>query len=243
MDSLRSSPRSSWHRKVVARYTDQSEKWLSPASEGNFLVNQEQLGNALALAEGNPNLYFENPGTFTFKVAEDLSSLVINGQFEEQPEPDKAYYLTGSFNNWNQSEEDEVIAFELQEDGSFKVERSLEAGAEFKIKDEKGTWLGGDTQGQSDLFELKADFNVVELSDSEGAKNFVINQAGDYTFAIKDGYLTVTGWSEQPGSRARRPTTGPSRSSSNSRLARTDRVCPSGRPARLRFPMPSSSRL
>ncbi|MBQ9466759.1 MAG: hypothetical protein IJU62_07265, partial [Muribaculaceae bacterium] len=177
--------------KVVARYSDQSEKWFAPASDGKFLVNEEQLGNELALAEENPNnMYFENPGTFTFTVAEDLSKLVITGQFEDVPEPGHSYVLKGSFDEWG-----EGIAFVEQEDGSFVAEQSLEAGAEFKVMDGE-TWLGGDTQGQSEKFELKADFNVVELS--EAGVNFIINTAGDYTFTIKDGYLTVTGWEEQP---------------------------------------------
>ena len=69
--------------KVVAKYSDDSEKWLSPESNGNFLVTEALLGQELALAADKPNMTFDKAGTFTFTVKADLSTLTITGAFDE----------------------------------------------------------------------------------------------------------------------------------------------------------------
>ncbi|MBO4660216.1 MAG: starch-binding protein, partial [Prevotella sp.] len=84
--------------KVYATFSDESVKWLSPASDGKFLVNAEQLDKELALGENNPNLYFEKAGKFTFTVKADLSALTITGEFAEEPGPEQNTY-TATFVN------------------------------------------------------------------------------------------------------------------------------------------------
>ena len=103
--------------KVYAKYSDESVKWLSPESNGDFLVNADLLGTELALAEENPNMYFEKAGTFTFTVKNDLSALTITGEFTEEPGPElNTYTATFTTDVW-----DEVYAYVWSGEGENKV--------------------------------------------------------------------------------------------------------------------------
>ena len=94
------------------------------------------------------------------------------------PVPEKAYYLIGTFNGWDQ---ENMIPFE-EEDGVFTL--TYEFGGEFKIKDEAGNWWGGGVT----LTEENPSVTLID------GGNLNLNQAAEYTLTIEDGVLTVTGF-------------------------------------------------
>ncbi len=94
------------------------------------------------------------------------------------PAPEKAYYLIGAFNSWN---EDAMIPF-VEENGVFTLTYNF--GGEFKIKDEQGNWWGGGVT-------LTQENPSVTLVDGG---NLNLDQQAEYTLTIEDGVLTVTGF-------------------------------------------------
>jgi len=94
------------------------------------------------------------------------------------PAPEKAYYLIGAFNSWN---EDAMIPF-VEENGVFTLTYNF--GGEFKIKDEQGNWWGGGVT----LTEENPSMTLIDGS------NLNLAQPAEYTLTIEDGVLTVTGF-------------------------------------------------
>ena len=294
--------------KIRVRYTDQTEKWLAPESDGHFLVNEEQLGNELTLVEGGAaNMYVEKAATLSFALAPAFDKLVITGEFEAEPEPEfyvkgdfnnwgednpmtldaetgawtatvivnadqrmfkfydktadayygglcdpqytygvhsewceniptatdgeanfeiqnltgeaeltftltpgemgytftvtgwpeapeEAYYLVGDFNDWGQGEE--VIGFTEVEEGVWTVTHAIEAGEQFKIKNQNNEWIGGDAQGAEPPYVLTPDWASAPVLVGDEGVNFQINISGEYTFTLEGSTLTVTGWPE-----------------------------------------------
>lgn len=94
------------------------------------------------------------------------------------PAPEKAYYLIGGFNEWNQ---EAMIPFE-ENNGVFTLTYTF--GGEFKVKDEQGNWWGGGVT-------LTQENPSVTLVDGD---NLNLDQQAEYTLTIEDGVLTVTGF-------------------------------------------------
>ena len=294
--------------KIRVSYTDQSEKWLAPESDGNFLMTEELLGQDLALVEGGAaNMYVEKAATLSFALAPAFDKLVITGEFEAEPEPEfyvkgdfnnwgednpmtldaetgawtatvivnadqrmfkfydktadayygglcdpqytygvhsewceniptatdgeanfeiqnltgeaeltftltpgemgytftvtgwpeapeEAYYLVGDFNDWGQGEE--VIGFTEVEEGVWTVTHAIEAGEQFKIKNQNNEWIGGDAQGAEPPYVLTPDWASAPVLVGDEGVNFQINISGEYTFTLEGSTLTVTGWPE-----------------------------------------------
>ena len=113
-----------------------------------------------------------------------LPKMTILYTKDEQPQPEKAYYLIGDFNEWNQ---EEMVPF-VEEDGVFTLTKTF--SGQFKIKDEQGKWWGGGAT-------LTAENPSVELDDTDGSDtNLVLAEEAEYTLTIEDGVLTVTGFPE-----------------------------------------------
>ncbi|MBQ3324081.1 MAG: hypothetical protein IJG81_04485 [Muribaculaceae bacterium] len=94
------------------------------------------------------------------------------------PAPEKAYYLIGGFNEWNQ---EAMIPFE-ENDGVFTLTYTF--GGEFKVKDEAGNWWGGGVT----LTEENPSVTLID------GNNLNLDQQAEYTLTIEDGVLTVTGF-------------------------------------------------
>ena len=78
--------------KVLVNYSNSTSKWLAPQSDGNFLVNDEQLDKALALKEGTPNMYVNHNATLSFSMNSDFTELTITGTIST----DDVYTVSGS---------------------------------------------------------------------------------------------------------------------------------------------------
>ncbi len=137
-----------------------------------------------------------NPYTIENLAPETDYEVQVQGIFEEKgttnwtesvffttlaaPVPEKAYYLIGAFNTWDQ---ENMIPFE-EEDGVFTL--TYEFGGEFKIKDEAGNWWGGGVT----LTEENPSVTLID------GGNLNLDQTAEYTLTIEDGVLTVTGFPE-----------------------------------------------
>ena len=115
---------------------------------------------------------------------------------DEEDEP--ALYILGSFNGWN---ENDMTALTQTEDGMWTVTLDMEAGAEFKLKDEAGNWLGGVTDGNNFIVTREQVEEGTALSLSNPGMNFVMPVAGTWTFTVDKENMTMTiagEWNEQP---------------------------------------------
>ncbi|MBR5102654.1 MAG: hypothetical protein IK092_05975, partial [Muribaculaceae bacterium] len=175
--------------KVVAIGSVSGEHWLGAASDGDFWVTKDILNNPIGLTEGE-NLYFDQAGTFTFTVADDLSTLTITGEFDEPIVLEPALYMLGSFNEWKDST---MVAMTKAADGKFTYTmNNVTEGMEFKFKDENGDWIGSNATGES--FWLNIGTPTAELV--KPGKNFYIDGTGNLTFTVDSARttLTVTGF-------------------------------------------------
>ena len=137
-----------------------------------------------ALATGNTgNMNFPVGGNVTLTISNVTeSSCSLNITVNEEVIPDKAYYLIGAVNGWN----DETKIPFVENDGVFTLTQTF--SGEFKIKDENGNWLGGGVT-------LTAENPSVTLAEGD---NLYLAEEREYTLTIVDGVLTVTGFPAPP---------------------------------------------
>lgn len=151
---------------------------------GGCLYNGSLAIGDNALSAGNTgNMNFPVGGNVTLTISNVTeSSCSLNITVNEEVIPDKAYYLIGAVNGWN----DETKIPFVENDGVFTLTQTF--SGEFKIKDENGNWLGGGVT-------LTAENPSVTLVEGE---NLVLTDESEYTLTIEDGVLTVTGFPAPP---------------------------------------------
>ena len=108
----------------------------------------------------------------------------------EQADGISEFYMVGSFNGWDQTEEGGRYVFEENENGDFVVQASMEEGAEFKIitPDETSPngwkWFGGIDENQVGYFLINSNLYDIDIQLVDGS-NFRIEEEGEYLFTIK----------------------------------------------------------
>ena len=142
-------------------------------------ITAEAVTNPYALEGLTPNTKYEVQvqGNYEDRGTTEWTESVFFTTLEA-PAPEKAYYLIGTFNEWDQ---ENMIPF-VEEDGVFTLTYNF--GGEFKIKDEAGNWWGGGVT----LTEENPSVTLVD------GNNLNLAQVAEYTLTIEDGVLTVTGF-------------------------------------------------
>lgn len=115
-----------------------------------------------------------------------------------EPEPAfEEFYLVGTFNEWNTTEEGGRLVFAAtEEDGIYEAESPLEANAEFKVitpnaEGDGWIWLGGNDEWGGGYFMINSDLYNQPIAMVDGA-NFRIDQAGEFTFIVNANDMTLT---------------------------------------------------
>ena len=135
--------------------------------------------NELTTSYGTANMHFPVSGNVTLTISNVTeTSCTLNITLTEEIVPDKAYYLIGEFNDWDETS---MVPF-VENDGKFIVNKTF--SGEFKIKDESGNWWGGGVT-------LTEDEPTVTLVDGG---NLYLAEESEYTLTIEDGVLTVAGF-------------------------------------------------
>ncbi len=105
------------------------------------------------------------------------------------------FYLVGTFNGWNQTEEGGRLVFTAtDEEGVYETEGTLEDNAEFKIITPNGdgwTWLGGVDENQVGFFLINEGLLNVPLALIDGS-NFRVEEGGKFTFSLNANDMTLT---------------------------------------------------
>ena len=105
------------------------------------------------------------------------------------------FYLVGTFNDWNQTEEGGRLVFTAtDEEGVYETTGTLEAGAEFKVITPNGdgwTWYGGVDENGVGYFLINNDLLNVPLTMVDGS-NFRLENGGEYTFRVNANDMTLT---------------------------------------------------
>ena len=99
------------------------------------------------------------------------------------------FYVVGSFNGWDQTEEGGRIELVENEDGTeYTGQVTLDANAEFKIitpaVDGGWIWYGGEDANGVGYFEVNEAMLGIDISLMDGS-NFKVVDAGDYTITVK----------------------------------------------------------
>ena len=177
--------------KVVEYYNNNnSGVWYGAGGNGNFLVNESQLGNAIPLhgGDGYNNLYFNKAGTFSFAYTPgDNPSLTITGEFA----PD-TYVVAGepeSFwgSSWNGTDTNNQMTD--NGDGTYTLTKSgvtLQSNTEYKFKVVKNgvDWYPADnvtfTVNESGTYDL-----VITYDSSNNNVTYTLTPAGtSKTFTV-----------------------------------------------------------
>ena len=105
------------------------------------------------------------------------------------------YYMVGTFNEWNTTEEGGRLAFAATEQaGVYEATGTLEAGAEFKIITPEGDgwkWLGGVDENGVGFFLIYDNLLNVPISLVDGS-NFRMENGGEFTFRLNTNDMTLT---------------------------------------------------
>ena len=165
--------------KIRVSYSNQSEKWYVPVSEGNFLVDVNQLGQDLTLTNegGMNNMYVERNATLSFSLAPGFGTLVITGEFV-QPEPALTlHHGHDGQNDW------QIVEF-TYEDGIFTGTVDLAEDEVFYFTNEAGTCFPTN-ENQGAIYELHSGWCTEIPLDGAGCQFFKMAEASTFTFIVQ----------------------------------------------------------
>ena len=165
--------------KIRVSYSNQSEKWYVPVSEGNFLVDENQLGQDLTLTNegGMNNMYVERNATLSFSLAPGFGTLVITGEFV-QPEPALTlHHGHDGQNDW------QIVEF-TYEDGIFTGTVALAEDEVFYFTNEAGAWFPTN-ENQGAIYELHSGWCTEIPLDGAGCQFFRMAEASTFTFIVQ----------------------------------------------------------
>jgi hypothetical protein len=98
------------------------------------------------------------------------------------------FYVVGTFNGWNQTEEGGRITLVANEEGTeFTGTVELQAGAEFKVVTYTAAsdtiWFGGEDANQAGFFLVNSDMLGINISLVNGS-NFRVEEGGEYNITV-----------------------------------------------------------
>lgn len=145
-----------------------------------------QVGDEVTVC-GTVKLYNQTPEF-------DYNNYLVS--FNRPVVPEATYYLAGSWDGKTSWGADGMLEMTKNGDGTYSVSKEFTAEyTEFKIYkkdvDESETWYGGATNDENP-YRIHRDWNTAPLSGENTAKNFIINEAGNYTFTVDVDALTLT---------------------------------------------------
>ena len=145
-----------------------------------------QVGDEVTVC-GTVKLYNQTPEF-------DYNNYLVS--FNRPVVPEATYYLAGSWDGKTSWGADGMLEMTKNDDGTYSVSKEFTAEyTEFKIYkkdvDESETWYGGATNDEKP-YRIYRDWYTAPLSGENTAKNFIINEAGNYTFTVDVDALTLT---------------------------------------------------
>ncbi len=183
------------------KFLNENHEWIGAEADGNFIVTQEQVDSATAitlLVNGGNNIQIPVAGTWKFTIDPETMTLIIGGEWPVEPQPEAAFYLTGSFNEWNPEAR---IALTKGDDGKFSVTQEMDANAEFKFVNENHEWIGADAEGNFIVTQEQVDSATAITLLVNGGNNIQIPVKGVWTLTIDPETLTLViagEWVEEP---------------------------------------------
>lgn len=149
-------------------------------------IDDIQVGDEVTVC-GTVKLYNQTPEF-------DYNNYLVS--FNRPEVPEVKYYLAGSWDGETSWGADGMLEMTKNDDGTYSVSKEFTAEyTEFKIYkkdvDESETWYGGATNDEKP-YRIYRDWYTAPLSGENTAKNFIINEAGNYTFTVDVDALTLT---------------------------------------------------
>ena len=149
-------------------------------------IDDIQVGDEVTVC-GTVKLYNQTPEF-------DYNNYLVS--FNRPEVPEVKYYLAGSWDGKTSWGADGMLEMTKNDDGTYSVSKEFTAEyTEFKIYkkdvDESETWYGGATNDEKP-YRIYRDWYTAPLSGENTAKNFIINEAGNYTFTVDVDALTLT---------------------------------------------------
>lgn len=181
--------------KILDPNTGEYGSWYGgPTPEATYNVNSGWYEN-LPMATDGKNYQINEAGTYTFTITvtdEAGPRLTVTGW----PEP--KYYLTGSFNNWDESVE---LVYD-ETTGKYTATQEVSNGETFKIKHgfaenpNDFTWYGAITDDGNNYRIHDEWYENIPLDANGSDIEIEINETTTLTFTLdaNNMTLTVTGW-------------------------------------------------
>ncbi|MBR3100890.1 MAG: hypothetical protein IKH19_03955 [Muribaculaceae bacterium] len=155
---------------------DRDGNWIGANMGGDnphftFTAN----GNNVAITSNSDKKNFNVvlPSQYTLTISGNM--LFVTGF------PTEGYYMAGDFNEWKPE------PMTKNGDGTYSIVSSIDEHNRFKFLDHEGNWYGGDTQGNSETYEIHNDWCTdILLTEGESGFNFIINTSGSYKFVLTE---------------------------------------------------------
>ena len=141
----------------------------------NYWLTKEHPNYSLVNNANASCLYLQFNSSYTFTLENNMLSVNLDD-----------YLIAGSFNNWAPQR------MTKQSDGSYTFE--VKGGDQFKIRDFNAAYNGGESPNwENNPHEIK-DVWHTNINMISGGANFKINDSDTHTVVVKDGKLTVLGY-------------------------------------------------
>lgn len=158
---------------------DNNGRWIGAnigGSNERFTFTAEGNNVAITADESyKKNFNVLLPAVYTLTISPSGTMLFVSGF------PTEGYYIAGDFNEWKPE------PMTKQGDSYISIQNFSEHDM-FKFIDYQGNWYGGDTEGNSDNYEIHNSWCTdIPLTSGESGSNFFINAEGSFKFILKEG--------------------------------------------------------
>ncbi len=172
---------------IIARFSLD----FSECEDGDLVLHSDASASGCSFSyTGDPTLTYD--GAITIDEPINLELTKADGKITAKAPAAEGYnefYVVGTFNGWNQTEEGGRIALTEDGDGNFAGTVDLQAGDEFKLitpdANDGWIWFGGEDANNVGYFELVNDLNGANIALCDGA-NFKVVETGAYNIVVKE---------------------------------------------------------
>lgn len=181
-----------WKADKVVLYANDNGSFVLYGVTGDNVLSQLTGTGTNTTLTSDTHWTAEDPHTeFWTGDCEPFTITLLEGRFTYpgQSNPEPAMYILGSFNGWNDNTQEPLV---LGSDGKWSITKELEAGAEFKFRDEYDQWIGAVGDATLTVTAAMAQNGTpIALGMGAGAKNLKMAEAGTWTFTVDPNTLRL----------------------------------------------------
>lgn len=186
--TIKLSKDKTWKADKVVLYSNDNGSFVLYGVTGDNVLSQLTGTGTYTTLTSDTHWTAEDPHTeFWIGDCEPFTITLLEGRFTYpgQSNPDPALYLIGSFNGWDGNSQ---VPLTLAGDGTWTITRDMEAGSEFKFRNEYDQTIGA----VSDATVVATPGQPIIIGVGTGSQNIRIPEADTWTISVDMNAMTVT---------------------------------------------------